>query len=168
MAPDTFMGTFILVRNSLEKQNTRFREAFPPEKRVAIAFRFSHQKCSMKKVLRPATLLKKRLWERCFPVNFAKFLRTPFLQNISGRPLLCFMAFIDWEVPPLRLKNICYWKSTMISIIVYRNILSNFREPQVEQPKQLLHLKRPLTVKFLRLSVQFGLLELISHNLMLL
>ena len=27
----------------------------------------------------PATLLKKRLWYRYFPVNFAKFLRTPFL-----------------------------------------------------------------------------------------
>ena len=27
--------------------------------------------------LRPATLLKKRLWHRCFPVNFEKFLRTP-------------------------------------------------------------------------------------------
>ena len=28
--------------------------------------------------LRPATLLKKRRWRRCFPVNFVKFLRTPF------------------------------------------------------------------------------------------
>ena len=28
--------------------------------------------------LRPATLLKKRLWHRCFPVNFVKFLRTSF------------------------------------------------------------------------------------------
>ena len=28
--------------------------------------------------LRPATLLKKRLWHRCFPVNFAQFLGTPF------------------------------------------------------------------------------------------
>ena len=28
--------------------------------------------------LRPATLLKKSLWHRCFPVNFAKFIRTPF------------------------------------------------------------------------------------------
>ena len=70
--------------------------------------RSSHQRCSMKKgvlknftkftgkhlcqslifnklaVLRPATLLKKRLWHRCFPVNFVKFLRTPFLQNTSG------------------------------------------------------------------------------------
>ena len=65
----------------------------------------SHQRCSVKKVVlrnsttftgkhlcqrlllnkvadrRPATLLKKRLWHRCFPVNFAKFFylfyRTP-------------------------------------------------------------------------------------------
>ena len=29
--------------------------------------------------LRPATLLKKKLYDRCFPVNFAKFLRAPFL-----------------------------------------------------------------------------------------
>ena len=29
--------------------------------------------------LRPATLLKKRPWHRRFPVNFGKFLRTPFL-----------------------------------------------------------------------------------------
>ena len=28
----------------------------------------------------PGTLLKKRPWYRCFPVNFAKFLRTPFLK----------------------------------------------------------------------------------------
>ena len=28
--------------------------------------------------LRPATLLKKRLWHRGFPVNFLKFLRIPF------------------------------------------------------------------------------------------
>ena len=34
---------------------------------------------------RPVTLLKKRLRHRCFPVNFAKLLRTPFLQNSSQR-----------------------------------------------------------------------------------
>ena len=27
---------------------------------------------------------KKRLWHRCFPLNFSKFLRTPLLQNTSG------------------------------------------------------------------------------------
>ena len=30
------------------------------------------------KFTRPATLFKKRLWHRCFPVKFAKFLRTTF------------------------------------------------------------------------------------------
>ena len=34
--------------------------------------------------LRPATLQKKRLCNRCFLVNFVKFLRTSFLQNTSG------------------------------------------------------------------------------------
>ena len=28
--------------------------------------------------------LKKRRWYKCFAVNFARFSRTPFLQNISG------------------------------------------------------------------------------------
>ena len=70
--------------------------------------RSSHQRCSIIKVvlinfakftgkplcqslflnkvaaLRSATLLRKRPWHRCFPVNFAKFIRTPFLQNTSG------------------------------------------------------------------------------------
>ena len=34
--------------------------------------------------LRPVTLLKERVWHRCFPVNFAKFLEHLFLQNTSG------------------------------------------------------------------------------------
>ena len=38
--------------------------------------------------LRPATLLNKWPWHRFFLVNFAKFLRIPFLQNTSGRLLL--------------------------------------------------------------------------------
>ena len=33
--------------------------------------------------LRSATLLRKRLWHRFFPMNFAKFIRTPLLQNTS-------------------------------------------------------------------------------------
>ena len=31
--------------------------------------------------LRPATLLKKSFWHRCFPVNFVKFLRTTFCMD---------------------------------------------------------------------------------------
>ena len=38
--------------------------------------------------LRPATLLKRRLWHRSFPVNFVKYLRKPFQQNSSERLLV--------------------------------------------------------------------------------
>ena len=41
------------------------------------------------------TLLKKRLWYSCFPVNFVKYLRTPFLQNASGRILLLIKVIIS-------------------------------------------------------------------------
>ena len=34
------------------------------------------------------TLLKKRPWHKCFPVSFAKFLRTSFLQNTYVQLLL--------------------------------------------------------------------------------
>ena len=39
----------------------------------------------VKSGLRPATLLKKVLWQRCFPVTFAKLLRTPFFtEHLRG------------------------------------------------------------------------------------
>ena len=38
--------------------------------------------------LRPATLLKKKLQHRCFPVKFTKLLRTSYLKNICERLLL--------------------------------------------------------------------------------
>ena len=54
---------------------------------------------------RPATLLKKRLWRRCFPVNFVKFLRTPFLQNTSGRLLFSVkLLLLTWTALLLRTK----------------------------------------------------------------
>ena len=48
------------------------------------------QSLFFKKVANPrsATLLKKRLWQRCFPVNFTKFSRTPIFKSISGWLLL--------------------------------------------------------------------------------
>ena len=73
------------------------------------SFLSSHQRCSIEKCvlknftgkhlcqsiffnkvtgLRPATLLIRKLWHRYFPMNFVKFLRTRFLQNISERLLL--------------------------------------------------------------------------------
>ena len=42
--------------------------------------------------LRPATLLKKRLWHMCFPVEFAKFLRTAFFKEYLWWLLLKILA----------------------------------------------------------------------------
>ena len=53
--------------------------------------------------VRPATLLKKRLWHRSFLVNFAKFLRTPFLR-----------------APP----DNCFWKRKHILICLKLKALS--------------------------------------------
>ena len=48
--------------------------------------------------LRPATLLKKRRWHRCFPVNFVKFLRTPFLKNNSRWLLLYLVSYKKYRI----------------------------------------------------------------------
>ena len=42
--------------------------------------------------------LKKRLWHRSLPVNFAKFVRTPSLQNTSRRLLLLLWICISTPV----------------------------------------------------------------------
>ena len=49
--------------------------------------------------LRPATLLKKRLWCSCFPVKFVKFLRTSFLTEHLQWLLLTVPDFVT--VPQL-------------------------------------------------------------------
>ena len=41
---------------------------------------------------RPVALLKKRPWHWYFPVNFAKLLRAPFLQNTFGKLLLSWSS----------------------------------------------------------------------------
>ena len=48
--------------------------------------------------LRPAILLKKRLWYRCFPVNFVKFLRTPFYAEHLLWLLLTFCLYFIYSV----------------------------------------------------------------------
>ena len=91
--------------------------------KLQMNYRSSHCRCSVRKgVLRnfakftrkplcqslffSATLLKKRLWHRCFSANYAKFLKTPFLQNTSGR-LLLKIASLDLTSKFLNLKIHC-------------------------------------------------------------
>ena len=106
--------------------------------------RSSHRRCSVKKSvlknfakftgkhvrqsLRPATLLKKRLWHRCFHVNFAKFLRTPFLQNTSRRLLLkeaLLGSILDMEDLDETVKNTMESKEAVTIIKRYEEILKN-------------------------------------------
>ena len=47
--------------------------------------------------LRPATLFKKRLWQRCFPLNFVKFQKTPFLQKTSEKLVLNHVKLCRFE-----------------------------------------------------------------------
>ena len=68
--------------------------------------------------LRSATLLKKRLWHRCLPVNFAKFLRTPFLQDTSGRLLL----YLSWSLSKIWVFK---YKTVGFSLIVNISIKTN-------------------------------------------
>ena len=85
----------------------------PFHSNIPCLYKRSHRRCSIKIVflkiqqnsaentcarlsfkvagLRPATLFKKRLSHRCFPVNFSKILGATFLQNTSGR--LLFIPF---------------------------------------------------------------------------
>ena len=70
---------FMFLGEIFQKQSPKPRPA------TLLKTRFWHR------CFRPATMLKKRLWHMCFPVNFAKFLRTLFLQNTSGD---CFCSLI--------------------------------------------------------------------------
>ena len=96
------------LRKNLKKLRLIFHWAF-----FIVVGNSSHQSYSMKKDLRPATLLKQRLSHRCFPVNFAKFLRIPFLTehlrwllldiflitNISYHYLLTSFIQINFFIP---------------------------------------------------------------------
>ena len=88
----------------------------------------SHQRCSVKKGilqkfakftgkhlcqsllynkvagLRPATLLRKRLWHRCFPVNFAKFLTTPLDDCLYRNAKRVNILSVLWQASIFRVK----------------------------------------------------------------
>ena len=84
------------------------------------------RKKEFKRSLRPATLLKRRLWRRCFPVNFVKFLKTPFLQNTSGRLLLQDRKekrlFLRMQGNSTKERHIIPGKY----VYLFQNIVSNF------------------------------------------
>ena len=79
--------------------------------------------------LRPATLLKKKLWHRCFPVNFVKFLRTPPVAatlssrsvSTEGRTLLLRVKEISET--RLRINTVCNFQAMKIAVELHRLLL---------------------------------------------
>ena len=57
-------------------------------KRSSKKFQKNSQENNCARVSFLIKFIKKRLWHKCFPVNYAKSLRTPFLQNTHKRLLL--------------------------------------------------------------------------------
>ena len=96
--PSSKMLQNIICKHIIQKQ--------PPEllciKKCSLKFRKIHRKAPVPEphlCLRPSILLKKRLWHRCFHVNFAKLSRTPFLQNTSGQLfLIIFNLFLKLQI----------------------------------------------------------------------
>ena len=89
-----------------EKSNHMFPESCffqkqPPDVFFKKKVLFEISQNSQENTFARSSFLKKKLWHRCFPVNFAKFLRTSFLalQNTSGG---CFCQLF-------LVRKICLW-----------------------------------------------------------
>ena len=82
-----FDKQFIIFYNVTAHYKNYF--LFKPVEYYYFVSRSSHPEVSCASVsffdkvaaIRPAILLKRRLWHRCFPVNFARFVRTPFFRE---------------------------------------------------------------------------------------
>ena len=104
--PDIYQQILLLLRSHYQ---------------VICTFRSNHRRCSVRKgnlrnftkftgkrlCHRPASLLKKRLWHKCFPVNFAKFLNTPFLTKHLWWLFLAFQS-----------ESTLYSESTLLELLV--------------------------------------------------
>ena len=70
------------------------------------------------------TLLKRKLWQRCFHVDFVKFLRTPSLQNTSGRLLLYYYHFLTQKnsffVTYFILRFLCHLSKSKSTPVIFK------------------------------------------------
>ena len=93
--------------------------------------------CQISFFLRLASLLKKRLWHRCYPMNFVKFLRTSFSQNTSEGCFCIIRSSRRWccpkqvflEILQNSQENACAKDSFLIKLQIYRvnNFIKRFR-----------------------------------------
>ena len=79
---------FIFMKGHHTDLSFSFTEAVVQRCSVKKAFLEISQNSKENTCARVSLLLKERLWHKCFPVNFAKFLRIPFLTEHLCRLLL--------------------------------------------------------------------------------
>ena len=72
-------------------------------------------------VLSRATLLKKRLWHMCFPVNFAKFLRTRFFTEHLWLLLLYYFDFgkSRWYRSVSIVVGVSFWCNYLYFLVLF-------------------------------------------------
>ena len=93
-----------------------------------------------------ATLLKKSLHYRCFPLNFAKFLRTPVSKNSSNG---IFCIFVLWIMILLlsqsENQNIlqrCIYRNSRSEVLCKKGVLENFSKLTGKHLRQSLFLTK--------------------------
>ena len=116
---------------------------------------------------RPEILLKKRLWHRCFPVKFEKFLRTPILKNIYERLLLenYILTYYNPYIPDiLFFKSVsfltqiwafylkkciifAFYRGCLISLIKNRYFLTIHRIDYILATKSICHNSTVVTIQ---------------------
>ena len=113
------------------------------------SFSVKEVKCSVKKVFleisqnsqeipvpeTPATLLKRRLWHRCFSVNFTKFLRTHF-----------FTEHLWWLRLCILLKYVLShcWKKVFFWCVIFTSV----RQQMLKGMPQLFEGRSPISTVF--------------------
>ena len=139
--------------------------------------------------LRPAILLKKRLWLRCFSVNFVKFLRTSFLiENLwwlflFGKiPIFWSLEGNSFSVITLRLDRNVILSQTVIVVSFHNNFIhkrweSSFKNWYVSVARALIFLwcivrelmfssnfKKMMTCHYMQFSMLFRAFDLFYYK----
>ena len=108
----------------------------------------------------PATLLKKRLWHRCFPVNFCKILSTPFLTYRTRLVAASETPLWKWYIQvkdflrnqfSLFYLRVYFQKSLFIlgtCCSTFKMLLMTLRKESFYRTNKLFHSKRGLNLKF--------------------
>ena len=104
-----------------------------------LKFRNIHRKKPVLESLKVAcfqtcNVIKKRLQHRCFHVNFAKFVRTPFLQSNSGRLFLKYMNISQSDIATspsgafLGCENVAFFNKINVKSRTLNPIIHSFRK----------------------------------------